>query len=250
MKSATASPRRAARAGAPRRIGVREIAAQATRESILRAATKVFARDGYAGGRVDEISKAAKSYDRMIYYYFGSKQGLYVAVLEEMQRRYSEAEAALALDAEHPVEALTAVIRFMWGYSLKNPEFITLLNNENLHRGRHLGKSMRARDVSSPALALLARVLESGWRQGLFRGELAARDIYLMIAGMSYFYLSNRYTLSAFLGERLDTAEALRHWESFVIDAVLRAVARPARDGSRWRREEAPAADVRPLYGS
>src|SRR5882724_13586811 len=95
----------AAAAASARKPGVRELAAQATRGAILRAATKVFAQRGFDGGRVEQISKAAKSYDRMIYYYFGSKEGLFIAVLEEMYRRFNEAEAKLALDVDRPVEA-------------------------------------------------------------------------------------------------------------------------------------------------
>jgi len=210
----------------PRRAGARQLAAQATRDSILRAATKVFARHGYAGGRIEQISKAARSYDRMIYYYFGSKEALFIAVIEEMYRRFNEACSGIVLSAEQPVEALTAMIRFMWNYYRRNPEFITLLNTENLHRGKHIAKSKDAREYSSPALELLHSVLESGTRQGLFREPLAARDVYLMIAGMAYFYLSNRYTLSAFFGADLDRDAALAHWEGFIIEAVLRAVAR------------------------
>lgn len=209
---------------AARKPGVRALAAQATRESILRAATKVFAKHGFAGGRVEQISKAAKSYDRMIYYYFGSKEGLYIAVLEEMYRRFNEAESKLALVGVPPVDALKAVIRFMWLHYQKHPEFITLLNTENLHRGRHISKSLRAREYSSPAVSVLGEVLARGVQQKLFRADVAARDVYLMIASMGYFYLSNRFTLSAFLGEQLETADALAHWETFVIDAVLRTV--------------------------
>jgi TetR/AcrR family transcriptional regulator, upper aerobic nicotinate degradation pathway regulator len=214
---------------ATRPLGVRAQAAAATRENILRAATKVFAKHGFAGGRIEQISKAAKSYDRMIYYYFGSKEGLFIAVLEEMYRRFNEAESKLVLDVSRPVEALTDVIRFMWGYYQRNPEFITLLNTENLHRGKHIAKSLRAREFSSPAVDVLGQVLARGGEQRLFRADVAARDVYLMIAAMGYFYLSNRFTLSAFLGEQLETPAALAHWQAFVIDAVLRTiVAAPA----------------------
>jgi len=210
---------------AARQRGARELAAQATREGILRAATKVFAQRGFDGGRVEQISTAAKSHDRMIYYYFGSKEGLFIAVLEEQYRRFNEAESALALQPERPDEALTAVIRFIWQYYQQHPEFITLLNTENLHRGKHIGKSLRAHDYSSPALAVLSGVLQGGARQGVFRADISARDVYLMIAALGYFYLSNRFTLSAFLGEAIDTPEARRHWEGFIIDAVQRTVA-------------------------
>lgn len=215
-------PASAQRTGAP---GVRELAAKATRGAILRAAIKVFAKHGFDGGSVEKISKAAKSYNRMIYYYFGSKEGLFIEVLEETYRRFNEAESELVLDESQPVEALKAVTRFMWGYYQKNPEFITLLNTENLHRGVHIAKSLRARDYSSDAIAVLARVLKGGAAQGVFRADVAARDVYLMIASMGYFYLSNRYTLSAFLGQPLGSADALAHWEGFLIDSVLRTVA-------------------------
>ncbi len=207
-----------------RRAGVREASAQATRDSILRAATMVFARYGYEGGSVEKISKAAKSYDRMIYYYFGSKEGLFIEVLEGIYRTMDEAEAALELDVLQPVEALTAAIRFVHGYYRKNPEFVTLLNTENLHKGRHISKSRRAGEYSSHAITAIRDVLARGVAQGVFRAEVTARDIYLLIASTGYFYMSNRHTLTAFLGEPLETPEAVARWEAFAIDTVLRAV--------------------------
>ena len=207
-----------------RKTGVREAAAQATREAILKAATKVFAKYGYDGGSVEKISKAAKSVDRMIYYYFGSKEGLFIAVLEGIYQRMDDAEAALAIDTTKPVEALTAVIRFVLGYYRKHPEFVTLLNTENLHKGRHISKSLRAREYSSRAVTIVAEILKSGARQGLFRDALVARDVYLLIAATGYFYTANRHTLTAFLGEPLESTEAVAHWQDFVIETVLRTV--------------------------
>ena len=204
--------------------GVRALAAQATREAILCAATRVFAKQGFAGGRIEQISKAARSNDRMIYYYFGSKEALFVAVLEDTYRRFNEAESALVLDTRRPEEALTAVIRFVWAYYQQHPEFITLLNTENLLGGRHVATSPQVQAYSSPVLAITDKVLRSGAALGVFRADLSARDVYLMIAALAYFYLGNRYTLSSFLGEDLQAADALAHWEAFVIDAVQRAV--------------------------
>lgn len=209
---------------ARRGTGVRDAAAQATRKAILKAATKVFAKYGYDGGSVEKISKAAKSYDRMIYYYFGSKEGLFIAVLEGIYRAMDEAESAIALDADQPVETLKAVIRFVHGYYRKNPEFVTLLNTENLHKGRHISKSLRAGEYSSHAINVIREVLASGIAKGLFRSDVAAREVYLLIASTGYFYMSNRHTLTAFLGEPLETAEAVARWELFAIDTVLRAV--------------------------
>jgi TetR/AcrR family transcriptional regulator, upper aerobic nicotinate degradation pathway regulator len=207
-----------------KRPGVREQAAQTTRDNILRAATRVFARYGYDGGSVEKISRSAKSFDRMIYYYFGSKEGLFIEVLEDMYRRMNDAELELSLDIEHPVESLIDVICFVVSYYSKNPEFITLLNTENLHRGKHIAKSQRARDYSSPAIAIIRQLLESGVRKKIFRADISARNVYLLIAATGYFYISNRHTLSAFLGEDLQTPEALAQWQAFIISTVLRTV--------------------------
>lgn len=208
-----------------RKPGVRERAALATRDSLLRAAIRIFARHGLSGGSVEQISRAAKSVDRMIYYYFGSKENLFVAVLEEIYRRFNEAEAALKLDLRRPADALMAVVGFIVSYYRDHPEFVTLLNSENLHRGKHIRRSLRAREYSSPAVGIIDQLLRSGVEKGIFRGDLRARDLYLMIAALGYFYQSNRHTLSAFLGEDLEAPAAVARWEAFVKDAVFRTVA-------------------------
>lgn len=224
MSTAPKRPSRTSKAPTGQRVGVRELSAQATRASILNAAIKVFAKSGFAGGRVEQISKTAKSFDRMIYYYFGSKEALFIAALEEIYRRFCEAEAKVDFNLGHPVDSLKAVVQFTWTYYQKHPEFITLLNSENLHRGRHISKSMRAREYSGAAIAVLGAILKRGVEKGVFRDDIQARDVYLMIASMGYFYLSNRFTLSAFLGENMEAAPALSHWEDFITDAVLRVV--------------------------
>lgn len=210
--------------GAPQRPKVRELAAQTTRENILKAATKVFARHGFAGGRIEQISKSAKSYDRMIYYYFGNKEGLFVAVIEDAYHRFNEAESRVVLNFDDPIEDLKTLVRFMWTYYRDHPEFITLLNSENLQRGKHISKSMRASQYSLRAISLLANVLDSGVEAGVFRPNIRARDVYLMSAALAYFYLSNRFTLSKFLGEDLEAPDALSYWEEYLSAAVLRHV--------------------------
>jgi len=190
----------------------------------LRAATRMFARYGYDGATVEKISTAAKSVDRMIYYYFGSKEGLFIAVLEGIYARMADAENELVLDESQPLEALADMVRFVIRYYREHPEFITLLNTENLHQGRHIGKSRRARDYSSPATTLIGRLLEKGQAQGLVRPGIDSVQLYLLIAASGYFHMSNRYTLSAFLGQRIDTPEAVQEWERFITECVLRAI--------------------------
>ena len=207
-----------------RKLGVRQQAAQDAREGILKAATRIFSKNGFSGGRIEQISKAAKSYDRMIYYYFGSKEKLFIAVLEEMYRRFNIAESSLHLDVEQPEKALTVITSFIWDYYQRNPEFITLLNDENLHRGKHIAKSLKAWEYSSPAIQILEDVLTSGIRKRIFREDITGRDLYLTIASLNYFYLSNRHTLSSFLGEKLESPKALAYWHKHVQESVLRIV--------------------------
>ena len=199
-------------------------ARDSTRNNILKAATRIFARYGYDGGSVEKISKSAKSVDRMIYYYFGSKEGLFIEVLEHAYRRMNDAELKLKLNTSQPVEGLNEVIGFVLSYYRKNPEFITLLNLENLQRGKHIAKSQRAREFSSPAIATVGELLQNGIAQGLFRADVSARNVYMLIMATAYFYMSNRYTLSVFLGENLQTPEAIAAWQSFISTTVLRSV--------------------------
>ncbi len=196
-----------------------------TRQAILDAAVKVFSTSGYDGGRIDTISRLAHTHDRLIYYYFGSKDNLFVEVLKSVYKRMNDAEASLQIDAERPRVALVQIVDFMWRYYLGHPEFVTLLNTENLHEGKHLRRAQRMHDLVSPAIAMLEQVLARGVEEGLFRRDVSGRDLYVAIASLGYFYVSNRYTLSAFLDERLMTAAALAHWREFIADAVLRMAA-------------------------
>jgi len=195
-----------------------------TRDNILSAATEVFTRYGYEGGSLEKISKSAKSVDRMVYYYFGSKEGLFIQVLENSYRRMNDAERKLKLDTSQPIDGLNRVIGFTLAYYRKNPEFITLLNLENLQRGKHIAKSERAREYSSPAIAIISELLQNGVAQKLFRKDVSARNVYLLIVATAYFYMSNRFTLSSFLGENLQTAKAIQAWQSFISSTVMRSV--------------------------
>jgi TetR/AcrR family transcriptional regulator, upper aerobic nicotinate degradation pathway regulator len=202
----------------------RQTRSQSTRESLLQAAIEVFAQSGLHGGSVSRIAELAGSHDRMIYYYFGNKEGLFIAALEEIYRRYNAAEAEVHLDADDPIRALEQVVVFFVRYFRDHPEFVTLLNSENLHRGKHISQSLRANEYSRPAIGRVDPVLTAGQKAGLFKPELSSRDVYVMISAMGYFYQSNRYTLSAFLGLNLAQKETYDEWERFVIRAVLSTV--------------------------
>lgn len=202
-----------------------------TRARILRAARNEFMRHGYSGARVERISRTGRSSDRMIYYYFGSKEKLYLAVLEGVYAELGEAESALAFDASRPVAALTELIAFTWNYYLAHPEFVALLSNENLQRGRHITKSVKVKQLSRPVLDILGTILAEGARQKLFRRDLDVHKVYLTLAALGYFYLSNRYTLSSFLGSDLMRAERCQAWLAEITRVILAAVAAPRQRG-------------------
>jgi TetR/AcrR family transcriptional regulator, upper aerobic nicotinate degradation pathway regulator len=201
-----------------------------TQARILRAARNEFMRHGYSGARVERISRAARSSDRMIYYYFASKESLYLRVLESVYSELGEAESALVLDPARPVAALDALIEFTWRYYLAHPEFVALLSNENLQRGRHITKSVKVKQLSRPVLAILETILAEGMRQKVFRRRLDVKKVYLTLAALGYFYLSNRFTLSSFLGTDLMRPDECEAWLAEIRRVMMAAVCVPPRN--------------------
>jgi TetR/AcrR family transcriptional regulator, upper aerobic nicotinate degradation pathway regulator len=208
----------------PGALGVRAKQAQETRAKILKAAIRVFAKQGYASGRIESISKAARSHDRMIYYYFGNKEQLFIEVLETIYAQFVEAESRLDLDLDDPVRGLSQMAEFFWQYFLDHPEFVTLLSSENLHQGRHAKKSSKLREIAGHTISVLQELLDAGKQTGVFREDVTARDVYVTIASLGYFYVSNQYTLGAFLGEPMMDKAALAHWKGVMRETVLKAV--------------------------
>lgn len=197
-----------------------------TRRRILDAATAEFARYGLGGARVDRIAARSGANKRMLYYYFGSKEGLFLAALEESYARIRTAERGLDLEHSDPREALRRLVDFTWRYFVENPEFMTLLNSENLHKGRHVKRSRRVREMHSPLVGRLRAILRRGEKAGLFRAGVDPVQLYISIAGEGYFYLSNRYTLSRIFDRDLMDRRALaaraRHNADMILNALRR----------------------------
>jgi len=187
-------PARRTRRRTPRPAAIRD--PKGTQARILDAATEEFARFGLGGARVDRIAARAGANKRMLYYYFGDKDRLFLAVLEHAYARIRSAEQALHLLDTPPVAAVARLVEFTWRYYLEHPEFLTLLNSENLHRARHLKRSKQIRATNSPLIATLREVLRRGEAEGLFRRGVDPLQLYISIAGLAYFYLSNNHTLS------------------------------------------------------
>lgn len=194
---------------------------EGTSRSILNAATREFAEHGLSGARIDRIAALAGINKRMLYHYYGDKNALYLAVLEAAYARIRAAEAELALDALEPEASLLRLARFTFDYYLANPEFLSLLATENLHRAEHISGSERLRSMHALFLGDLGRVLERGAETGVFRPGLDALDIYMTIAALGAFYLSNRFTLSAIFGRALSDPERVAAWRDHIGDVVL-----------------------------
>ncbi len=192
-----------------------------TRARILEAAKAEFAAHGLGGARVDRIAAVAHANKRMLYYYFGNKDDLFIAVLEEAYADIRAAEVALHLTQIDPPEAIRRLIAFTWEYYLEHPEFLTLLNSANLHKARHLEQSLKVRSMHSPFVAMIDEILERGRKSGVFRAGVDPVQLYISIAGLSYFYLGNNHTLSAIFSRDLLAPRAKAERLAHMCDLVL-----------------------------
>jgi len=196
-----------------------------TRQKILGAATDEFARYGLGGARVDRIAARAGTNKRMLYYYYRDKDNLFLAALEGCYARIRAAERELDLEHLAPRAALARLVQFTWDYFLEHPEFMTLLNSENLHKGRHVRRSPRVPQLHSPLVETLRAILKRGERAGVFRRGVDPVQLYISIAGEGYFYLSNRYTLSQIFKRDLMAQRALTARARHNVEMIVRAVA-------------------------
>jgi AcrR family transcriptional regulator len=195
--------------------------ADRTRAEILDVATRVFADQGYSGARVDEIAARTSTTKRMLYYYFGSKEGLYLAVLE---RAYAGIRALeQQLDVEHlpPVEAIRQLAELTFDHHESHPDFIRLVSIENIHRAEHLATSPALAELAGPAVQVLTGILERGRAQGLFRDDVDALDVHMVISAFCVFRIANRHTWNAiFRRDMLDPARR-DHYRRLLGDLVL-----------------------------
>ena len=206
------------------RSGPRRRDAAATRARILKAASLEFAQYGFGGARGDRIARRARSSERMVYYYFGNKQGLFREVLEAAYQALAQAEQGLVLDDLPASEALGRFCRFVWRWYHAHPEFIGVLTVENQQQARHLRRSPNLDSLVAPVVRMLELLLARGVSEGVFRDGLDAVALYVSIAGLGYFRVSNRYTLSTVLGRDLGESEVLEAQWQAAEEMVLRYV--------------------------
>jgi TetR/AcrR family transcriptional regulator len=200
---------------------------QGTRRALLDAAIAEFAAKGRAGARVDEIARRAGVNKQLVYHYFGNKDDLFRMALEEVYGQIREREKTLKLSDLPPLRAMEVLVGFSFDYLAEHPEFIALLNDENRHGAVHLDGSGTVRAMHSPLVAMIKETLARGVREGVFRADLDPLNLYISIAGLSYFFFSNNRTLSAIFGTDLGHAKAVaarrRHVIAFAL-AALRPV--------------------------
>jgi AcrR family transcriptional regulator len=186
--------------------------ADRTRAELLQVATEVFAESGLSGARVDEIAERTRTTKRMIYYYFGGKEQLYLAVLDEAYRGIRLAEQSIHAGDLEPVEAVRKVAELTFDHHHAHPEFIRLVAIENIHRGEHLRRLESLRELSTPAASLLDDILARGRDAGVFRDDVDAIDVHMLISSYCVFQVANNATFGFLFGRDMrDPGVRARH---------------------------------------
>jgi AcrR family transcriptional regulator len=199
-----------------------------TKQDILDAARVEFANAGLSGARVDKIAESSGANKRMIYHYFGGKEELFAAVVLDAYVSIRAGEQKLGLAKMKPAPALRKLVEFTWHYYLKHPEFITLVNSENLHKARHLAGNEQLRELQQAYVDSVRAILDRGVAQGVFRAGIDAANLCITIAAVGFYYLNNRHTGAVLFGFDFISREALAQRLEFNIQTVMRMVlARP-----------------------
>jgi AcrR family transcriptional regulator len=196
-----------------------------TMADILEVATHEFSEHGLAGARIDAIADAMRESKRMIYYYFGSKEGLYLAVLENAYRRIRTIEAELHLEDLPPQQALSKLVAHTVDYQFGNPDFVRLVMNENILKGEYLARSKVIGKLNVPAIDRLREVYTRGVREGVFRPGLDAVDLHMTISALSFFNVANRHSFSQIFGRDTSLPAVIAARRQVIVDTVLRYVA-------------------------
>ncbi|MNE38754.1 HTH-type transcriptional repressor NicS [compost metagenome] len=195
-----------------------------TRQDILLAAVAEFAEHGLSGARVDAIAERTNVSKRMIYYYFTSKEQLYLAVLEKLYGDIRATEAALKLDQLDPEAALRRMVEFTFEHHDSNVDFIRLVSIENIHNAAHLAQSQVIRSLNKSILAEVASILDRGVAAGIFRPGIEPRDLHLLISSFCFFRVSNRHTFSTIHQVDFSEPETRARHKEMICEAVIRYV--------------------------
>jgi AcrR family transcriptional regulator len=192
-----------------------------TKRDILSMATKEFARQGFNGARIDAIAARTSTTKRMIYYYFGGKEQLYIAVLEEQYAKIRSYEAGLQLDLLEPEQAIRRLTEFTFDYDHAHPDFVRLVAIENIHHARHLAKSRKIRSMNATIVETIDEILQRGRRRKIFRASVRAIDVHMLMSALCFFHVSNLHTFGAiFRSDFLSPKVRSRH-KCMVADFIV-----------------------------
>jgi AcrR family transcriptional regulator len=205
----------------PRAAPARQRDAVRTKREILEVATREFAERGYAGARVDEIAAQTRTTKRMIYYYFGGKEQLYVAVLEAAYSRIRSAEREAEVDHLDPRAAIRRLAELTFDHHEANPDFIRLVSIENVHRAEHIAKFSSFGHLNSPAIELIGGILERGRADGIFRRDVDAVDVHMLISSFCVFRVANRHTFGTIFDRDQLDPHRREHYRAMLGDVVV-----------------------------
>jgi AcrR family transcriptional regulator len=192
-----------------------------TRADILDVATREFADKGYTGARVDEIAERTSTTKRMIYYYFGGKEQLYIAVLERAYLAIRALEAELDVEHLEPEDAVRRLAELTFDHHEANPDFIRLVSIENIHHAEHIARSEVLANLANPALDGLTQILERGRTAGRFRADVDALDVHIVISSFCVFRLANRHTFAAIFGRDMLDPARREHYRRMLGDMLI-----------------------------
>jgi AcrR family transcriptional regulator len=193
-----------------------------TKANILEVAEAEFGEKGLAGARIDEIAALTQTSKRMIYYYFGSKEGLYLAVLEDSYKRVRDIEAELHLQDLEPEQALRRLVAFTFDHHLQHENYIRLVMNENINRGQYLAQSQHIQELNVPAIAAIRHLYQRGIKSGVFRTGLDPVDIHASISALSFFNVSNRHTFGLIFKIDMKSSAYIAHRRDNVVEMIVR----------------------------
>ena len=212
-------------ADAERPVAPHERAPERRRRELLDSALVEFSTKGYGGARMDQIVARTNSNKAMLYHYFGSKEGLYIAVLEEVYAGIRRREAEIDFDALPPTDAVKRLIDFTFHYYIDNPSFVRMINNENLHEAKYLRQSISITKLNTSIIVKLRRILDRGVAAQEFRRGIDPTDLYISISALSFMYVANQHTLSVVFERDLSQQKALNARLVSMTEMILRYVA-------------------------
>ena len=224
MNETVHSKRRTARSAVPVKETTRTNDPERTMANILEVAMAEFAEKGLAGARIDEIAAATQTSKRMIYYYFQSKEGLYLAALEESYRRMREIESQQHLEDLAPEAALRKLVEFTFDHHASHENYIRLVISENMNRGQFLAQSQSIQQLNVPAISAIRQLYERGVASGAFRPGLDAIDIHASISALTFFNVSNRHTFGLIFKRDLSDPKIAAARRDAITEMVLRYV--------------------------